>query len=413
MFIDLSPFRHKNFRRLFFGQLISAFGTQMTAVVIPFQVFLVTKSTFYTGLISGVEFVFLFMSSLLGGVLADRFEKRKILILAEIGLSIIPFGLAANSLFDTPHLWVIFILAALSSFLGGIHRPALESLTPRLVSEHEIAKISALIPMRHILTTILSPLIGGVAMISIGAFYTYIFDAVSFFISLMFLLGVNYRGFTSIELQKQSKSILKEIAEGFRYIRSRQEIFGSYASDFIVMVFCNPVALFPALATVFHQEKSVGMLYAFPAIGSLLMTLTSRWTLSCRRYGIFIICAGALWSLSLLFVGVAQAFHLILLGLFCAGFFDTISGVFRTSLWNETIPESIRGRIAGFEMLGYMSGPLLGNALLGFLADKVGIQAALFWGALCSFGLLGLFNLFFPSLWQYRKPKNQGTVPIQ
>lgn len=403
MFIDLSPFRHKNFRRLFLGQLISAFGTQMTAVVVPFQVFLITNSTFYTGLISGVEFIFIFFSSLLGGVLADRFEKRKILIAAEIGLSIVPLGLALNSLSAMPSLSAIFVLAALASFFGGIHRPALESLAPRLVSESEIAKISALAPMRHILTTILSPMIGGFAMVSIGAFYTYLFDAVSFFISLLFLLGINYKKLTGNDAAERSKSIVGEIVEGYRYIRSRQEIFGSYASDFIVMVLCNPVALYPALAEAFQQSQSVGMLYAFPSIGALLMTLTSRWTLSCRRYGVFIICSAALWSFSLAFVGVVPSFTLILFGLFCAGYFDMVSGVFRMSLWNETIPESIRGRIAGFEMLSYMSGPLLGNALLGFLADRVGIQTALFCGALCSLGLLGLFNYCVPALWKYQK----------
>lgn len=409
MFIDLSPFRHKNFRRLFFGQLISAFGTQMTAVVIPFQIFLITHSTLYTGLISGVEFIFIFFSSLLGGVLADRFEKRKILIWAEIGLSIVPLGLAVNSLSSAPNIWIIFMLAALASFLGGIHRPALEALTPRLVSENEIAKISALAPMRHILTTILSPMIGGFAMVSIGAFYTYIFDAISFFISLLFLLGVNYKKLTDNEVGIQSKSIVGEIIEGYRYIRSRKEIFCSYASDFIVMVLCNPVALYPALAAAFQQEKSVGMLYAFPSLGAFLMTVTSRWTLSRKRYGVFIICSAALWSLSLAFVGIVPSFNLILVGLLFAGFFDMVSGVFRMSLWNETIPESIRGRIAGFEMLSYMSGPLLGNALLGFLADLVGIQAALFWGAICSLGLLGLFNFYIPALWKYKKEMPLGS----
>jgi MFS family permease len=413
VFIDLSPFRHKNFRRLFLGQLISAFGTQMTAVVIPFQVFLITHSTLYTGLISGVEFIFIFFSSLLGGVLADRFEKRKILIWAEIGLSIVPLGLAVNSLSATPSLGAIFMLASLASFLGGIHRPALEALTPRLVSESEIAKISVLAPMRHILTTILSPMIGGFAMVSIGAFYTYIFDAISFFISLLFLLGINYKKLTSNEVKVQSKSVVGEIVEGYRYIRSRQEIFCSYASDFIVMVLCNPIALYPALAAAFHQEKSVGMLYAIPSLGAFLMTLTSRWTLSCKRYGVLIICAAALWSVSLAFVGLVPSFNLILCGLLCAGFFDMVSGVFRTTLWNETIPEAIRGRIAGFEMLSYMSGPLLGNALLGFLADAVGIQTALFWGAICSLVLLGLFNFFLPALWKYRKEMLVESLPGQ
>lgn len=410
MLIDLTPFRHKNFRRLFFGQLISAFGTQMTAVVIPFQIFLITQSTFYTGLISGVEFIFIFFSSLLGGVLADRFEKRKILIWAEVGLSIVPLGLAANSLLASPHLEIIFVLAALASFLGGLHRPALEALTPRLVSEDDIAKISALTPTRHILTSILSPMIGGFAMVTMGAFYTYLFDAVSFFISLLFLLGVNYRKLAGNETEKKFKSIVKEIREGYHYIKSRKEILGSYASDFIVMVLCNPVALYPALATFFQKENSVGMLYAFPSIGALLMTLTSRWTLSCKRYGVFIICAGALWSLSLVFVGVTSSFKWILFGLFCAGYFDMVSGVFRMTLWNETIPETIRGRIAGFEMISYTSGPLLGNALLGFLADQVGIQTALFWGAICSLGLLALFNFCIPALWHYDKT---GTVALQ
>lgn len=403
MFIDLSPLRHKNFRRLFLGQLISAFGTQMTAIVVPFQIFLITQSTFYTGLISGVEFIFIFLSSLLGGVLADRFEKRKILIWAEIGLSIVPLGFAINSLSSSPNLWVIFVLAAIASFLGGIHRPALEALTPRLVPENEISKISALSPMRHILTTILSPMIGGFAMVTIGAFYTYIFDAVSFFISLLFLLSVNYKKIENNDVKVQTNSIINEIIEGYRYIKSRKEIFGSYATDFIVMVLCNPIALFPAIAAAFQQEHSVGLLYAFPSIGAFLMTLTSRWTLSCKRYGAFIICAAALWSLSLVFVGLAPSFILILFGLFCAGFFDCVSGVFRTSLWNETIPESIRGRIAGFEMVSYMSGPLLGNALLGFLADVVGIQTSLFFGALCSLCMLGIFNVSIPALWKYKK----------
>lgn len=403
MFIDLSPFRHKNFRRLFLGQLISAFGTQMTAVVVPFQVFMITNSVFFTGLISGLEFLCLFFSSLIGGVLADRFEKRKILIWAEIGLSIVPIGLAINSYSNHPSLAVIFPLAALEAFLGGIHRPALESLAPRLVPEDEVAKISALTPIRHILTTILSPMIGGFAMITIGAFYTFLFDAFSFFISLLFLLGINYKGLVGNTVEESPKSIVGEIIEGYRYIKSRKDIYGSYITDFISMVFCNPIALYPALAEAFHQEKSVGLLYAFPSIGALLMTLTSRWTQSCTRYGIYIIFSAALWSASLAGVGVTTSFNVILFFLLCAGFFDMVSGVFRISLWNETIPESIRGRIAGFEMLSYMSGPLLGNALLGFLADIIGIQLSLLIGAITSIVLIGVFNLSVPALWNYKK----------
>lgn len=401
MLMDLSPFRFKNFRRLFIGQLIAAFGTQITAVVVPFQVYTLTQSTFYTGLISGVEFLFIFMSSLMGGVLADRYNKRNILIATEIGLIITPLGLAYNATLAEPSLWAIFLLASCTSFLTGIHRPSLESLNPRLVPKEEVNKISALAPIRHILTTILSPMIGGFAMITLGAVYTYLFDAAGLCISLLFLLGIDYKGLHKEPAEK--RSILSEIGEGFRYICSRGEIFASYGSDFIVMVLCNPMALYPALAASFKMESSVGFLYAIPSCGALLMTLTSRWTLSQTRYGVYIILAGALWSLSLTFVGLAPTFEWILFGLFFAGFFDMVSGVFRVTLWNETIPESIRGRIAGFEMVGYMSGPLLGNALLGFLADQIGIQTALLLGSLCSLVLLAIFNLCIPTLWNFKK----------
>lgn len=401
MLIDLSPLKVPNFRRLFLGQLISAFGSQMTAVIIPFQVYFLTKSIFWTGLISGVEFIFLVISSLIGGVLADRFDKKVVLLIAEAILCVIPVGLAINATLPTPSLTVIFLLAGFSSFMNGLHRPALEALTPRLVKPEDLAKVSALAPIRHILTTILSPLIGGVLIVGIGPAMTYLLDAVSFLISLLFLLSIRYQGATEGLPHKVTlKSFFEEIAEGKRYIQSRPDILGSYINDFIAMVFCNPVALFPALATVFDRVDSLGLLYAMPSTGALLMTLFSRWTLSARRSGVYIIIAASSWALSMLWVGLSPSFGYILAGLLFAGYFDMMSGVFRMTLWNETIPEAVRGRMAGFEMLSYMSGPLLGNTLLGFMADLYGIQTTLAVGASIALIILVAFNLCRPQLWK-------------
>lgn len=401
MLIDLSPLKVPNFRRLFLGQLISAFGSQMTAVIIPFQVYFLTGSVFWTGLISGVEFIFLFISSLIGGVLADRLDKRQVLIFAEAILCVIPLGLAINSTFETPSMAVIFLLAGFASFMNGLHRPALEALTPRLVSPEDLAKVSALSPMRHILTTILSPLIGGVLIVSIGPALTYTLDAATFLISLLFLISIRYKGIPEVVHGTTLKSFFNELAEGKRFLQSRPDILGSYVVDFIAMVFCNPIALFPALATAFDRIDSLGLLYALPSAGAFLMSIFSRWTINVRRCGVYIILAAACWALSMLWVGFAPGFGYILGGLLFAGYFDMMSGVFRMTLWNETIPESVRGRMAGFEMLSYMSGPLLGNTLLGFVADIYGIQPTLAAGALITLSGLLLFNLRRPELWKF------------
>lgn len=402
MLIDLSPLKSPNFRRLFLGQLISAFGSQMTAVIIPFQVYFLTQSVLWTGLISGVEFIFLFVSSLIGGVLADRFDKRRVLLFAEAILCAIPVGLAINVALPVPSLTVIFLLAGFSSFMNGLHRPALEALTPRLVNPEDLAKVSALSPMRHILTTILSPLIGGVLIVSIGPAFTYLLDALSFLISLLFLLSIKYKGTTDTTYHKVTlKSFIGELIEGKKFLQSRPDILGSYVNDFIAMVFCNPVALFPALATAFDRVDSLGLLYALPSTGALFMTVFSRWTLDIRRCGVFIIVAASSWALAMLWVGMAPKFWYILLGLLFAGYFDMMSGVFRMTIWNETIPETVRGRMAGFEMLSYMSGPLLGNTLLGFLADIYGIQSTLALGSLIALICLVSFNLWRPQLWKF------------
>jgi MFS family permease len=240
--------------------------------------------------------------------------------------------------------------------------------------------------------------------VSIGAAATYTLDAASFLISFLFLLSIKYKGASETATQNLTfKNFIGELVEGKRYLQSRPDIFGSYVTDFIAMVLCNPVALFPALATAFDRLDALGLLYALPSAGALFMTVFSRWTLNIRRCGMFIVIAASSWALSMLWVGTAPRFGYILVGLLLAGYFDSMSGMFRTTLWNETIPETVRGRMAGFEMLSYMSGPLLGNTLLGFLADLYGIQATLAIGSLIALIGLILFNMRRPQLWRFER----------
>lgn len=406
MLINLSPLRNKNFRNLFLGQLISGFGTQMTAITIPFQVYALTHSTFYTGLVSALEFVFILGVGLIGGVFADTKEKRKLLLVSEACLGLITLVFAWNAFSAQASLALIFVLSALSSALTGVHRPALESLTPRIVAKEDIAKVSALMPMRNILMMIISPSIAGFCIAKFGAGFSYLVNFTTFFISFFFLLRLP-QIFPVREDSEQKLKPLQSIVEGMKYVRSRQELIGTYLIDFIAIVFCMPHSLFPALAEAYQRTESLGFLYAAPALGGFLVSMFSKWTLSVQSHGRCIILAASLWSFSIAMTGLAFGFNTIVLGLMLAGAFDMVSGIFRMTIWNQTIPDALRGRLASFEMIGYMAGPLLGNAVCGFMADFLGLHTALLYGGLLSVFCIILASFRLPIFWNYKGPGTQ------
>lgn len=186
VFVDLSPLKYPNFRRLFFAQLISMLGSQMTMVTIPFQVYALTKSTFQTGLVSAVELVCLIATALWGGAIADKVDRRKIIIVSEIAMMALVLIMAANTFFGSPSLWLIYGLAGLISGINGFHRPAFEALTPVLVPKNEIAKVSSLLSFKFVAASLIGPTIAGFLVTSVGPFLTYVIDACSFLISLFF-----------------------------------------------------------------------------------------------------------------------------------------------------------------------------------------------------------------------------------
>ncbi len=379
------------------GQLVSMLGNQMSEVAIPIQVYLITQSTFYTGLVSGLSCAVLLLSSLVGGLLADKYNKKNLLIRCEFALLFIPMLLCVNACQETPSLTLLFWIAPLNAFLIGIHRPSVEALAPKLVASYKIPHISPLISFRRSIAAILGPSLAGILITTLGASWVYAINIITYVLSLFFLTRIP----STPPIPTIHDKPLKEAwVEGVRYLQKRPDIVGSYATDFIAMSLANAVALYPALAALFHHSHQVGFLYATPFLGALTMNLLSRWTTHTTQYGKFIVIAAVLWGVVMSTIGVLSNFHFVLLALFSAGFFNAISAVFRMNLWNKTIPESIRGRLASFEILSYMSGPLLGNMFLGFLAEGVGVQKAMLIGGALSVICVILFNLVFTSLWR-------------
>jgi MFS family permease len=167
------------------------------------------------------------------------------------------------------------------------------------------------------------------------------------------------------------------------------------------MFFGMPNAIFPAFAHEFGGAGVLGLMYAAPAVGALAATLTSGWTGGTRRHGAAICFAAAGWGLAIAVVGLAPALALVLAGLAVAGAADTVSGIFRTTVWNQTIPTELRGRLAGIEQVGYSTGPLAGNVEAGAAASLIGVRGSIVsGGVLCVIGV-AVTAALLPAFWRY------------
>jgi MFS family permease len=384
--IDVGPLRrHRDFRFLFAGQALSFFGSEVTYVALPYQIFQLTHSTLAVGLVSLAEFVPLMGMAFIGGALSDAFDRRRLVQLAELGSGLAIVVLLVNALLPHPRVWVLFVIAPVLAALYGILRPSLDALLPRLVTREELPAASALEGFRGTLGSIAGPAIAGVIIAGAGLPVAYALDAATFGASLIALWFMR-----AVPPPPDAPPVsLRSIGEGLRYARSRQELLGTYGVDIIAMFFGMPMALFPAIAERFGGAGVLGLLYAAPAVGSLIATMTSGWVSHVHRHGLAIIVAAATWGAAIIGFGLAPSLPLALLGLAVAGGADMVSGIFRMTIWNQTIPDRLRGRLAGIEQVSYTSGPLLGNLEAGVVASLASVRASVVSGGiLCVVGVL-------------------------
>lgn len=398
MFIDLSPLRvSRDYRLLFFGQLISTFGTAMTLVVVPVQVFQLTHSTLLVGLLSVGEFVLILSLAFVGGAYADFIDKRRMLRLTEVGQTLTTAVLLVNALLLHPQVWILFVCAAIHAGLTALQRPSFEALMQRIIPLELMSSIAALNSLRWNLTAIVGPSIAGMVLAHFGAGFAYSLDLVSFVASLaaVFLIQA-----APAAIQSEDKPSIRSVVEGLHYAWRRKEILGTYLIDMNAMFFGMPTALFPAIALGFGAQ-TVGFFYAAPAVGALVATMTSGWSKHVHRHGLFVSLAAGLWGVAIIFFGFSRNLWLALFCLAMAGAFDMISGIFRMTIWNQTIPHHLRGRLAGLELISYTSGPKLGDAEAGIVATLFSLRASIVSGGiLCVLGT-GVISLLLPQFINY------------
>lgn len=379
MFLDITPLKiSRDYRMLFFGQLISFFGTMMTFIVVPVQMYQLTGSSLYVGLLGVAEFVPMFFLAFIGGALADSVDRRKMLRLTEIGQTVTVLILLANAMLPNPQVWVLFVAVGLHAGLAGLQRPSFEALIPKIVPLEYMSAVAALNALRFEVGFIIAPILGGFIVAKYGATLAYAVDLASFAASL-----------TAVWLIRAvppppgaDRANFESIKKGFRYAMSRQELLGTYLVDINAMFFGMPKALFPALAVAFGAASSVGLFYSAIAVGALVATFTSGWAQWVHRHGLMVTFAAAGWGAAITAFGFSTSLYVALFFLAVAGYFDMISGIFRQTIWNQTVPDHFRGRLAGIEMISFLTGPMLGDAESGVVAYFTDVKTSIVSGGI-------------------------------
>ena len=397
MLLDISPLRvSRDYRLLFFGQLVSFFGSMMTFIVVPWQMYQLTQSSAMVGYIYLAEFVPMVCLAFVGGALADFLDKRKMLRLTEIGQTAVTAILLINSLLPNPHVWVLFLSVAAHAGFAALQRPAFESFIQKVIPPELMVAVQALNSIRYSVGAIISPAVAGIIATQLSASVAYTIDLLTFGATLAAVFLVR----SVPPPANAERPSIESIKKGWKYAFSRQELVGTYFIDIAAMFFAMPQALYPALAEIYGAQY-VGFFPAAIAAGALVASLTSGWTKGIHRHGLMVTIAAILWGVAITFFGFANNIFAALRFLGAAGFFDMISGIFRGSIGNQTIPNYLRGRLASIEMMSYLTGPMLGSAKMGIVAEHFGVKAALVSGGILCVIAVALAALFLPRFASY------------
>ncbi len=404
--IDTAPLREsRDYRRLFAGRFVSMAGNAVATTSANWQVYGLTHDSLAVGLLTLASGAGMFIGLMVGGMLADRHDRRMLLmavLLPQAGLAIL---LMVNSLLSHPQLWPLYVLTFGIGLLSGLSAPASTAVTPALVGEHRLAAAAALNATASQLGQLGGPALAGLLIAGPGVAACYAIDAACFAVFAAALTAVR----PLPPVTRAERPGLRSLAAGFRYVRHNGVVGGMLLVDTNAMLFGMPSALFPALASEhFHGgPDTYGLLVAAPGLGAMIGAATSGWTGRLRRPGIVVIGAGMVWGAAIAGFGLVRNLPVALLFLAIAGMGDLISEVLRNALLQRYTPDPLRGRVSSLYLAQVTGAPSLGNVEAGAVARFVGLDFSVVSGGLaCVAGALVLGALI-PAL---RNAKLTGSA---
>jgi predicted MFS family arabinose efflux permease len=397
LFVDLSPLRaSRDLRLLIGGEFATGLGTQAALVALPYQLYTQTGSAFLTGLLGAVELGPLVTSALLGGAIADRMDRRRLLLLDQIALVACAAALAALAFAGSPPVPILYVLGGLVAGAGAVQNVALTAIIPNLVAPERLRSALALSFGLYQLTQVVGPGLGGLLIGLLGLGSAYTVDAVSCLAMVAAAMAIapqSPRGQQHVE----HPPVLASIREGLRYVRGNQALMGSFAIDLVAMTFGMPRALFAVLSVSVYGAgaEGTGLLYAAVSAGATVAALTTGWIEGARRLGVIVIWAVVVWGAAIAGVGVVGSLWPAAALLAIAGAADSVSAVCRSSINQMVTPDAMRGRMSSVFSLVVTSGPRLGDVESGTVAGLAGPRFSVTSGGLaCIAGVVAVVAAF-------------------
>lgn len=400
--VDLTPMREsRDLRLLVLGNFVSGLGTQAALVALPYQIYVQTRSPLLTGLLGAVELVPLTTMALVGGALADRFDRRRMLLADQVALVALSGALAAGAFIGHPPVGVLYVLGALLAGAGAVQNVTRSAIVPNLVAPERLRSALALNFGLYQLTMVLGPGLGGVLIAALGIGAAYAVDAVSCLAMVAAAWAMAPQ--PGHDAQKPVAGVARSILEGLRFVRGNRALLGSFAIDLSAMTFGMPRALFPALSvTVYHAGAAgTGALLASVSAGATIAALTTGWLEKARRLGLIVMWAVVMWGGAIALAGTVTTLWLAALLLATAGAADSVSAVCRSVINQTVTPDSMRGRMSSVYSLVVTSGPRLGDIEAGAVASLASPRFSVVSGGLSCIVAAGLVVAAFPALLAY------------
>lgn len=389
---DIRPLKvSADYRRLWIGSTVSQLGQQMTAVTIAIQVFAITHSTFSVGLVGLFSLVPLITFGLYGGAYADVVDRRKLALAASLGLWSLSLVLVAHAATGLESVWVLYAVVALQSGFYAVNNPTRSSIIPRLIGTDLLPAANALNMASFNLGFTVGPLLGALAIGAGGYTFAYGIDAVTFTAALYALFRLPPIPPQSLDGQRVERPGIRSVVEGLRFLRGARNVRMTFVLDLCAMVFAQPRALFPAVAGTFFGGgvRTVGLLQAAPAIGSLLAFTFSGWVGKVRKQGLAVAACVVVYGGAVAAFGFARALWVGVAALAVSGAADMVSSAYRSTILQVAAPDNLRGRLQGVFTVVVAGGPRMGDFVAGSTAALTTPTIALAVGGVaCIVGVL-------------------------
>jgi MFS family permease len=389
--------RSREYRWLALSTIVGGLGQQAALVAVPYQVYVLTRSAALVGLVSAVELGPTIVVGLYGGAIADRMDRRKLLVIAQAAIAVSAGLLTALALIGNPPVWLIFVLAATLASSTALDWLSRAAMIPALAGELMRSAIAFNYGTSS-LTAIAGPGLAGLVIGASGVGYAYLIDVASVVATLVcaYVIGPQHPP----EHVGERESILRSVADGLRFVRSSNALLGSYVIDICAMTFGMPRVLFVVLSlNVYHAGAAgTGLLYAAVAAGAAVSALTTGWLVNTRWIGRITIGMVFIWGATIAAAGLTSSLALAALLFAAAGAADSISAICRGTISQLISTEEMRGRMSAAYGIVVTGGARLGDIEAGEVAALTSARFSVLSGGIACIASLGAVVLMFPSL---------------